>query len=312
MSRDAQPPYPKSRHMCFALHLFKLARINSEIKYVANSVDRDVPAYALSPPDYQVWQGHVLQRLDAWVEAIPTGEPDQEYPRILCQIRYHNIRMLLMSPSPGIPNPSPAAWEKCFHSAVQGIRLYKQLYGRDMFTASWSTLHSLTICAITVMYCVRVNPSIALQTGLDTVTNDISTSLSLLSAIGEHWSAARRCWKIVDKLSELTQRWVKERFSVAPEPRWDRSSSGPEQAFVTPSSTSQHMMADDGLNTSGLDLMDSTVEAGVSVPSMELNTILDQILGQGQSLLNDSADHQFSMSFLFEDFIASDLDLGQI
>lgn len=312
MSRDAQPPYPKSRHMCFALHLFELARINSEIKYVANSVDRDVPAYALSPPDYQVWQGNVLQRLDAWVEAIPTGEPDQEYPRILCHIRYHNIRMLLMSPSPGIPSPSPAAWEKCFHSAVQGIRLYKQLYGRDMFTASWSTLHSITICAITVMYCVRVNPSIALQAGLDMVNNDISTSLSLLSAIGEHWSAARRCWKIVDKLGELTQRWVKERFSVAPEPRWDRSSSGPEQAFVTPSSISQHMMADDGLNTSGLDLMDSTVEAGVSVPSMELNTILDQILGQGQSLLNDSADSQFPMSFLFEDFIASDLDLGQI
>lgn len=50
-------------HMSYAIHLFKLAKINSEIKYVANSVNPDAPNYSYPAIiSINAWQEEVLSR----------------------------------------------------------------------------------------------------------------------------------------------------------------------------------------------------------------------------------------------------------
>ncbi|KAH8591754.1 fungal-specific transcription factor domain-containing protein [Bisporella sp. PMI_857] len=286
-------------HMRFATHLFALAKINSEIKYVANSIVRDAPAYALPTiPNINAWQEQVLQRLDAWADDIPLAEPDKAYPRLLCQVRYHNIRMLLMSPSPAIPNPSADALTKCYDSAIQAIRLYDRLYKRDMLAASWTALHSITISAISMIYCIRMNPSIATQAGLDVLMTDISICLSLLSAIGEHWSRARRCRDLVDKLAGFTIRWVKDRELS----QQGQNTNGTLQAARRDATFITRSSATESFNEPCVEMRSpnySNPEAQTAqVTGMQDQ--LDQFLAQ--NLLGEPLDAQGWMDYIFEDF----------
>ncbi|ETS81713.1 hypothetical protein PFICI_06715 [Pestalotiopsis fici W106-1] len=203
-------------HMQFSIHLFKLARINSEIKYIANSINRGAPPYALPfIADYPAWQDGVMQNLDAWNLEIPSAQPgENNLGHMLCQIKYHEIRMLVTRPSPAIPSPSPDVLTQCYSSATMAIRLYDELYKQDLLAASWTVLHSITMSAITMMYCIRMVPGIADNTTLDTWMGDISICTNLLSAIGEHWSGAKRCKGIIDDLGKATTRLVKSRQSL--------------------------------------------------------------------------------------------------
>jgi hypothetical protein len=202
--------------MCFSIHLFELAKINSEIKYVANSVNRAAPPYALpAVSDYQAWQKGILQSLDSWMERTPTAQPGKEYARILCQIQYHNIRMLATRPSPAIPIPSAVILTQCYNSAASSVRLYDQLYKQDILIASWTVLHCITMSAVSMMYCLRMAPNLAENTPLELLLNDISICTNLLSAIGEHWSAAKRCRIIISELGGATVRLVKTRQSAS-------------------------------------------------------------------------------------------------
>ncbi|KAI8304579.1 Positive regulator of purine utilization [Colletotrichum sp. SAR11_59] len=58
--------------MAFSIHLFRLAKLNSEFKYVANSIVRDTPRYAYPAViDINEWQNGMLQQLDEWHSTIP-------------------------------------------------------------------------------------------------------------------------------------------------------------------------------------------------------------------------------------------------
>lgn len=110
-------PIAEPSHMRFAIHLFALSKINSEIKYVANSINRDAPEYALpAVADISTWQKGVLQRLDSWANDVPETCPHQVYARTLCQIQYHRVRMLLLSPSPAIPKPAADILTRVSHA----------------------------------------------------------------------------------------------------------------------------------------------------------------------------------------------------
>ncbi|KAI0157213.1 fungal-specific transcription factor domain-containing protein [Xylariaceae sp. FL1272] len=203
---------PMLTHMSFSIHLFQLAKINSEIKYVANSIAREPPRYAFPPiADIHDWQTSVLDRLDTLagnLDGLNLGE-DYFYIHAICQLRYHNIRMLLLSPSPAIPRPSTESLTKCHSSARQSIKLYSRLYKKDMLPHSWITFHSLVLSTITMLYCVRMVPSVALQTELDVLRNDMTASLSILSALGEHWSGAKRCRDVLEELAGSVFDWGK-------------------------------------------------------------------------------------------------------
>lgn len=207
--------FSNGSHMRISIHLFKLARINSEIKYIANSINRGAPPYALPcVADYQGWQEGILRSLDVWANEIPSTAPGESHEHVLCQIRCHEIRMLVTRPSPAIPSPSADVLTQCYNSATKAVQLHDQLYKQDLLPASWTVLHSITMSAITMMYCIRMVPSIADETPLDVWMADISTCTNLLSAFGEHWSGAKRCRVIIDELGKVTTRLVKSRQST--------------------------------------------------------------------------------------------------
>lgn len=199
--------------MAFSIHLFRLAKLNSEFKYVANSIVRDTPRYAYPAViDINEWQNGMLQQLDEWHSTIPQ-HPGMEYVQIVCQIRYHGLRMLLLRPSPAIPNPSSDSLRKCFDAACQGVRLLDQLYKQNMLMHAWNTPHSIVLSIITMLYCIKMVPEIARQTALDSLMSDFSAGLGVLAATGEHWSGAKRCRDILDDMIRATVRWIKDMLS---------------------------------------------------------------------------------------------------
>ncbi|CAG7559245.1 unnamed protein product [Fusarium equiseti] len=107
-----------SSEMLFAIHLFKAAKLNSEIKYIAQSIVRDSPRYAYPRViDINDWQTTMLNNLDEWSTQIPLqNDASTLYLQITCKIRYHNLRMLLLRPSPAIPKPTTEALVHCHKS----------------------------------------------------------------------------------------------------------------------------------------------------------------------------------------------------
>ncbi|OJJ95756.1 hypothetical protein ASPACDRAFT_64233 [Aspergillus aculeatus ATCC 16872] len=84
--------------MSSAIHLFKLARFNAEIKCVLFCVDRNYLPY--TPPaitDVKRWQEHMLNRLRQWKSSIPCHPPDSPacYLNDLLEIKYHELVMLV-------------------------------------------------------------------------------------------------------------------------------------------------------------------------------------------------------------------------
>ncbi|RSM13548.1 hypothetical protein CDV31_005846 [Fusarium ambrosium] len=209
------------KEMDFAMHLFKAAKLNSEIKYVANSIVRGSPSYAYpSVVDINDWQTSMLRQLDEWASQIPVSpnEPSEFYLRTTCQLRYHGLRMLLLRPSPAIPKPSNEALVQCHQSARESIKLFDSLYKKNLLVHSWVTFHALVLSTITLLYCIKVVPDIARDTEIDVLMGDLSISLSVLSATGEHWSGAKRSRDILDELGRSTIRWLRDRngqFGVA-------------------------------------------------------------------------------------------------
>lgn len=203
-------------NLTFAIHLFKLARLNSEIKYVANSVVRSAPPYAYPPvADIHAWRSSLLEQLDDWARAIPgadrtvgsTGSTGS-YLHVTCQLRYHQLRMLLLRPSPAIPNPSHACLRGCYDSAVLSLRLLNQLYRRNLLVHNWIALHTVVLSTITVLYCLQGVPALAREVELAVLMSDIGAGLGILSASGEYWTSAKRCRDILEGLARTTMSWV--------------------------------------------------------------------------------------------------------
>ncbi|RKK85445.1 hypothetical protein BFJ69_g1589 [Fusarium oxysporum] len=202
-----------SSDMSFAVHLFEAAKLNSEIKYIAQSIIRDTPRYAYPRvTNINDWQNAMLQRLDEWSDKIPgLGDSDMLYLRTTCQLRYHGLRMLLLRPSPAIPKPPKEALVKCHQSARESLQLFDQLYKKNLLVHSWTTFHGLVLSSITLLYCIQSVSEIARSTGVDAFMSDLSISLSILGATGEHWSGAKHSRDILDNLGKSTVRYIREK-----------------------------------------------------------------------------------------------------
>lgn len=198
-------------HMSSAIHLFKLAQLNSEIKYILHSISAEAPPYTYpNIPNVLQWQSDITARLKAWFGQIPQFTGDQIYLTHLCQIKYHGIMMLLMRPSPAIPSPSVDSLRSCYESAVASIRLYDQLYKGDLLVYSWVTVHSLFLSTITMLHCIWTVPQVTAQIKLDVLMADLKAGSNVLSATGEHWLEAKRSRDVLDELSGTTVRWIIE------------------------------------------------------------------------------------------------------
>lgn len=202
--------------MSSAIHLFKLAQINSEIKYILHSISHKAPPYSYpNVPDVLAWQTDVLSRLATWAEDIPQFSGERIYITKLCEIKYHGVITLLLRPSPAIPSPSVRSLRSCYDSAVASIRLYDQLYKQDLLVYTWVTVHSIFLSTITMLHCIWTVPEIAARIQIDSLIADLKAGSNVLSATGEHWSEAKRSRDVLDELSGATVRWILESKSNA-------------------------------------------------------------------------------------------------
>ncbi|KAH8901451.1 hypothetical protein GQ53DRAFT_790027 [Thozetella sp. PMI_491] len=216
-------------YMSFALHFFKLARLNSEIKYVANSIVRDTPLYAYPVvADIQQWQGTVAQQLDEWAGEIPESTKENAYMVAICRLQYYSLLILLTRPSPAIPNPSIESLKRCYDSCRSCVHLFNRMYRDDMLIYSWTTFHSLLLSTVTMLYCIRTVPTIACQIEPDALVADVGISLSVLSAAGEHWPGAKRSRDMLEDLVRDIVRWVKEAAK-----RWQGDAQGQPSESVS-------------------------------------------------------------------------------
>ncbi|KAI0468521.1 fungal-specific transcription factor domain-containing protein [Xylaria cf. heliscus] len=253
-------------YMGYAIHLFKLAKINSEIKYVANSVNSDAPNYAYPAViDINAWQKEVLSRLDQWAADVPMARDQNDYSRTILLLRYHSVRMLLLRPSPNIPRPDQQALRYCYASAEESIRLFNELYKKNLLVHNWMTFHSTVLSTITMFYCILSVPSIATTLEVEDFMSNVRAGLSVLGAVGEHYSGAKRSRDILDELAGPISRWLLKK----------RRAEGPEL-----------------LDHATADYMHST-ESGFALPSMQTDTIDHSIWPPPWSPFDGRFDGQF-------------------
>ncbi|KAJ5642100.1 hypothetical protein N7490_006100, partial [Penicillium lividum] len=201
-----------SSHMTYSIHLFKLARINSEIKYVMHSICRDAPHYAYPPvTNIHEWQGEMIHRLQAWVSEIPQSAGMESIAKI-CETRYHEMMILLLRPSPGIPEPSEELLSCCFQHTVDLLRGFGELYRQEALIYSRLIVHSIFLTTLIMLHCLCRLPQVSSQVQIDDVVADTWVSLNILSSIGEYWTEAKRARDCIQELSNATiQRLVKTR-----------------------------------------------------------------------------------------------------
>jgi hypothetical protein len=192
-----------------AIHLFKLAQYNSEIKYILHSISRDTPRYTYpSIPDISEWQKDMMVRLRQWWVDIPQFYKDKRHMTLMCELKYHEIIMLLLRPSPRIHNPTEESMTTCHASAVTSTHIWKELYQAERLTYSWTTIHAISLSVTTMLYCIWTVPNIAKGTKVDALISDVRAGSNVLSAAGEHWSEAKKSRNILDELSNATIRWL--------------------------------------------------------------------------------------------------------
>lgn len=199
--------------MTISIHLFKLTKLNSEFKYVANSIVRNTPRYAYPAiVDIHDWQQDFIQRLEDLERTTPKLESDVTYLHHICRLRCLELKMVCLRPSPAIPTPTTASLRTCNRAARNALSIFAQLYREDILIHSWDTFYSITLTTITLLYCVKAIPA---MTTSESLGDDLDASLRVLGAIGEHWIGAKRCRDIIEELGRTVLAWHREQ-SLAP------------------------------------------------------------------------------------------------
>ncbi|KAL4903817.1 hypothetical protein BDW74DRAFT_185911 [Aspergillus multicolor] len=207
------PMYDKSTtHISYSIHLFKLAQLNSEIKYIMHSVNREAPAYALPVVrDILTWQQEMVRSLDNWHATTPsrTGGGSAKIV-LLCRAKYHETMILLLRPSPGIPNPSEAILDECFKHALDMLQVFSELYTTANLPYNRLVVHSIFLGTLVMLNCIWKLPATAARVPVDELISNFNAAQNILSSIGEHWSEATRVRDCIKELSTVTiQRLLK-------------------------------------------------------------------------------------------------------
>jgi hypothetical protein len=205
-------------HITYSIHLFKLAKLNSEIKYVMHSICREPPKYAYPPvPDINQWQKDMINRLKLWHTQIPRAASMVSIAKI-CETKFHEMMILVLRPSPGIPDPSEELLGQCFQHAVELLRGFGELYRQESLLYSRLIVHSLFLSTLIMLHCLWRLPQVASQIQIDDLVADTGIALNILSSIGEYWAEARRARDCIHELSGATiQRLLRVRaLEVSP------------------------------------------------------------------------------------------------
>ncbi|KAJ5535877.1 hypothetical protein N7513_009063 [Penicillium frequentans] len=251
-------------HMTFSIHLFRLSRINSEIKYVMHSICRDAPTYAYPPVNnIHEWQGEMIGRLQAWLSDIPQA-PGMESIAKICETKYHEMMILLLRPNPGIPEPSEDLLSLCFQHAVDLVRGFGELYRQEALLYSRLIVHSIFLSTIIMLHCLCRVPQISSRVQIDDVVADTCISLNILSSIGEYWTEAKRARDCIQELSNsVIQRFIRNRGL-------ETSASGREQDTATIPTKARNTRDQNTNDTlEAVDTVDSAVDLAPAMSSLD-------------------------------------------
>lgn len=172
------------------------------MKYVLHSVNRSTPSYAYPAiRDILQWQEDIRTQLDSWHADIPEHSQDESsYGSLLCRTQYHTVKTLLFLPTPGIPQPSTEALRLCYESSMKAIKLFRELYARDLLVYSWSTCHAIILLAFCLIYCTTSDPQVRAESSTETLLVSIREASDVLSATGEYWTGAKRTRDLLNDL----------------------------------------------------------------------------------------------------------------
>ncbi|VUC29855.1 unnamed protein product [Clonostachys rosea] len=193
---------------CSTIH-FQFALFNSEIISVLHSHERSQHQFMPSRlPEPELWQGQVYNQLLAIRSSVSTMGGDGKYLTSLCEIRYHEIVMLLFRPTPRIPKPKDESLMICYRSAEATISLWSELHEMDRMSFAWPSVHSISLSAILILYCVWMVKDLSDHMEIDTLMGLMSAASDLLSASGEYWIHVRSCRKSLNRLTRATIQWL--------------------------------------------------------------------------------------------------------
>lgn len=254
--------------------------MNSEIKYVMHSICRDPPKYAYPPvADIHQWQREMIDSLQSWLLDIPRAATIEPIAKI-CETKYHEMMILILRPSPGIPEPSDDLLARCFQHAVELLRGFGELYRQEALLYSRLIVHSIFLGTLIMLHSIWRLPQIASQVHIDDVVADTGIGLNILSSIGEYWTEAKRARDCIHELSGATiQRLIKLR-SLDKSPRATRS-----QPQNTTQAQPGNMVAEEFPEQ-----IDSAIGIAPSIISLEDNYGLNL---DGSNWLNDSLPGSF-------------------
>ncbi|CEL04654.1 hypothetical protein ASPCAL05781 [Aspergillus calidoustus] len=276
-------------HMSYSVHLFGLAKLNSEIKYIMHSVNRDAPAYALpAVRDISTWQQDMIQSLDVWLSEIPVQVPGVHSDLLLlCKVRYHEMMILLLRPSPGIPNPPDDILNSCFQHGLVLLQVFGDLYANGDLLYSRLVVHSVFLGTLVMLYCIWRLPWTAAKIPVGDLISRFNTAQNILSSIGEHWSEATRSRDCIKELSTVTiQRLLGTHSTIADTAQPNQP--GPE--YQPSEGQAQRYQVDRG--------------HGEGVPRAHANSDADPwSLGETQTAFDISTT---DYSNLFDDFLQGD------
>lgn len=189
--------------------LFKLANLNSELKYILHSVSQTTPRYTYPQiNNIEEWQNDMEGRLQVCFDAAPTFTDARRYLSIICEIRYHEVKMHLFRPTPRIRSPKHSNLLICSDSATKTIFLWKELHKMDRLSYSWVMVHSLCLSALTVLYGIWTSLEIVRSTEIDLFMSTMREASALMGIVGEYWVDARRSRDRLDQLVNATTRWL--------------------------------------------------------------------------------------------------------
>lgn len=206
--RHQSPP----SHMTYSIHLFKLARLNSEIIRVMHDIHRN-PFRRADPliTNIYEWQKDMIDRLHEWSRYIPCPRGLDFYlVERFCAIKYAEMMVLLLRSSHGIPKPTERHLEMCYEKTQYLIHHFWTLcypdgvYRHGGFPYSKLVLHSIFFNTLIMLHCLWRLPDIAAEMDLDILASDIAKSRSILSGIGEYWIEAKSASRCLQRLHSDT------------------------------------------------------------------------------------------------------------
>jgi len=206
-----QPIGPSRAHFSCSIFMFKIMKIISSIGSTM---------YRVSPSDGSwdsgEWQIKTYQQLLELQEQARSsltsmrrgsGSPSQVAGTQLVELKFHEAIQLLFRPSRVAVNPTAFTLEKCFHSAVETIRIYykpKRYNEPPYHPYTRLTEKSIFLAGITMLYIHRTCREVRATAGNEFLAEEIRCCSQLLTDLSQLWPTAQKSKTRFDSLAQST------------------------------------------------------------------------------------------------------------